>query len=119
MLRARPQVTHPLHTRLRKPQPQLLLTFEDPADRPDETLDERPRPPLIERDPVARRQVALEVLTEPAGQLRVAYRDVHLVIVLERPVVDVCRPDDGPAFVDDERLHVRHRGVVLVDPDPA
>ena len=61
----------------------LLLTFEDPADRPHETFDQRTRSPLVDRDHVARGEIALEVLTEAAGDRRVAHRHVHFVVVLE------------------------------------
>ena len=77
------------------------------------------RPPL----PV-RRSVISRLRARSASKSRVrravdglvADRDVHLVVVLERSVVEVRRADHRPQVVDEQRLDVRHAGVVLEDP---
>ena len=55
------------------------------------------------------REVALVVLEQPRRDLRIAHADVDLVVVLERPVVDVGRAEHRPQLVDDQHLRVRHR----------
>ena len=50
--------------------PSLLLTFEDPADRSDQLLEQRPRVPAVERDLVAGGEIGLEVAAQPRGARR-------------------------------------------------
>ena len=51
-----------------------------------------------------------------AATSRVAHDHVDLVVVLERAVVEVGRPDGRPQPVHFQALHVRHPGLILVDP---
>src|SRR6476620_1669555 len=74
----------------------LLLPFQDPGHRADEFFPHRPPLPRVELDLAAARHVALEVASDPCGHVAVAYRDVHLVVVLEGAIVEVGRADYRP-----------------------
>ena len=50
-----------------------------------------------------------------ARHVAVADRDVDLVVVLERTVVEIGRADHRPEIVDEQRLHVRHARLVFED----
>src|ERR1051326_4135796 len=106
----------PLHTLVQGAR--LLLTLEDPRDRSDELLPHRAAPPRVEPDLAAARDVRIQIAAHPCGEPFVADREIHLVVVLERAIVEVRRADDRPEIVDDERLHVRHPGLVLEDAHP-
>src|SRR5256885_1529380 len=103
----------PLHTLVQGAR--LLLTLEDPRDRSDELLPHRAAPPRVEPDLAAARDVRVQIAADPRGEPAVADREVHFVVVLERPIVEVRRADDRPQIVDEERLHVGHAGLVLED----
>src|SRR5688500_4292223 len=63
--------------------PSLLLTFENPADRPDHLLEQWSRGPVLDRDLIAGREIGVEVAAETRRHVRLAEGDVHFVVVLE------------------------------------
>src|SRR5204862_4251046 len=67
----------------------LLLPLQQPCQRADQLLPDRTFPPLREGNLARIADVGVEVAGQPFGNLRIADRDVHLVVVLERPVVEV------------------------------
>src|SRR6185295_7934332 len=95
--------------------PPLLLALQNPGARAYRFLPKRPPRPLGAIDRVAARHVRLEVGADARGDGLAVKRDVHLVVVLERSVVEVGRADHGPEIVDEQRLHVRHPRRVLED----
>jgi hypothetical protein len=44
--------------------------------------------------------------------------NIDLIVHVQGPVVEIRRADDAPRPVDDRRLGVHHRRLVLVDLDP-
>src|SRR6476646_1760042 len=98
---------------------QSLLPFEDPRDRPDELLPQRPPAPRRALDLTRARHVRGQVAHDARGHLRVAEGDVDFVVVLEGSIVEVGGADHGPEIVDDQRLQVRHARVVLENPEAA
>ena len=67
----------------------LLLTFEDPGERPDELLDWRAPVPIRQRNLAAGREIALKIVGDARGDGLVADRDVHLIVVFERSIVEI------------------------------
>src|ERR1051326_116375 len=95
----------------------LLLTLENPGERSDELFEERPPVPAVAGDLAAPGEVALDVFCNPGNDIPVPDRDVYLVVVLERPIVEIRRAHHGPEIVHEQRLDVRHPAAVLVDAD--
>src|SRR5690348_10074406 len=98
--------------------PRSLLALENPRHRADQLLPQRAAAPSLERFLVTVGKVVIEIPADASGKAAIAGREVHLIVMLERPVVDVGGADNGPDLVDEERLHVRHTAVVLVDVQP-
>src|SRR5206468_9957691 len=58
-----------------------LLPFENPGEGADEFLGEWTAPPQRQGDFGTRAAIRLEVLEQPLRDLRIANRDVHLIVV--------------------------------------
>src|SRR4051794_18188208 len=71
--------------------PASLLPLENPRDRADELFPQRPVLPAFSRDLAASTQIGLQIRADPRDGLRIPERHVHLVVVLERAVVEVGR----------------------------
>ena len=56
-------------------------------------------------------------VSSPGCELAVRDGEVQLVVQLQRPVVEVGRPDHAPDAIGHERLRMHHRRLVLVDLD--
>ena len=62
-------------------------------------------------------EIADEVLLDPRGECGIAHADVHFVVHLERAVVEVGRSEHRKRAVDDHRLRMHHRRLILVELD--
>src|SRR4051812_42137973 len=95
----------------------LLLPLQDPAERLDDFFEQGPPSPCVHRDLLAVLEVCAKVFLEPRGHGFVADGDVHLVIMLERSVIEIRGAHHDPQIIHVEHLCVGHAGTILVDPD--
>ena len=92
----------------------LDLILDERRERLERLLRQAARPPAIQRDALAHREVALErrrSARAPAPSSQHAH--VVLFVVRERSVVEVGGADRRPQAVDDHDLVVHHRAVVF------
>src|SRR5688572_29004834 len=68
----------------------LLLTFENPAERPHQLFKPGPRAPVWSSDAIARSEIRLEVAPRSSVHHLVPERDIHFVVVFKRSIVHVC-----------------------------